>query len=92
MFTKNLAFFKKQNLLKHAPKTQNMRQFGVYFIIAGIGSILLSLFDMNFRLLMWIDMWGEAIGWAIRIGFIAIGAAILMFAHPEDEYDRAAQG
>ena len=69
-----------------------MRQFGFYFILAGIGSIILSLFDMNFRLLMWVDMWGEGVAWAIRIGFIAIGVAILMFAHPEDDYDASAQG
>jgi hypothetical protein len=54
-----------------------MKSFGFYLLIAGIGSILLNQFGYEFKLLMWIDNWGENIGWAIRGGAIVIGAIMI---------------
>lgn len=63
-----------------------MRTIGTYLAIFGIGSVILHFFNMEFRILMWIDSWGESVGWAIRIGMIVIGA-ILFFTGkaPEEE-------
>lgn len=54
-----------------------MKRIGIYLIIAGIGSILLNQFGYEFKLLMWIDNWGDTVGWAIRGGAIVIGAALI---------------
>lgn len=53
-----------------------MKKIGIYLIMAGIGSILLNQFGYEFRLLMWIDYWGETVGWAIRGGAIVVGAVL----------------
>ncbi len=53
-----------------------MKNIGLYLIIAGIGSILLNQFGYEFKLLMWIDNWGETVGWAIRGAAIVVGAAL----------------
>ena len=55
-----------------------MKQIGSYLIFFGAGSIILSLMNMNFALLMWIDMWGYEMGWFIRILFVLAGI-LLMF-------------
>ncbi|WP_298420477.1 hypothetical protein [uncultured Kordia sp.] len=62
-----------------------MRTIGTYLAIFGIGSIILYFFDMQFRLLMWIDMWGESAGWAIRIGMIVLGAILFVIGKPSEE-------
>ena len=64
-----------------------MKSIGMYMAIAGIASIVLHFMGMNLRLLMWIDMWGESIGWIIRAGLLIGGAALffLMPAPPEKE-------
>ncbi|WP_046755794.1 hypothetical protein [Kordia jejudonensis] len=63
-----------------------MRTVGTYLAIFGIASVILSFFNMELRILMWIDMWGASVGWGIRIGLIVLGA-ILFFAGkaPEEE-------
>jgi len=62
--------------------------------VAGAGAIsiilnLLSIFEIvNFevRILMWIDLWGTTIGWAIRIGLTVVGAAMfVLFSQSEEE-------
>ena len=62
----------------------------MYMAIAGLASIVLLFMDMNLRILMWIDMWGETTGWIIRIGLL-IGGALLFFLSPaEPEMEEAA--
>lgn len=58
--------------------------------IAGIASIVLLFMNMNLKLLMWIDMWGPTVGWAIRIGLL-VGGAALYFLSPakEEELEQA---
>ncbi len=65
-------------------RSTTMKQIGIYLLLAGVGSILLNQFGYEFSLLMWIDNWGETVGWAIRSGAIAIGA-ILFFLGMKQE-------
>lgn len=62
-----------------------MRTIGTYLAIFGIGSVILYFFDMQFRLLMWIDMWGESVGWGIRIGMIVLGAILFLVGKPSED-------
>ncbi len=61
-----------------------MRTFGIYLLIFGVGSVILSFLDLNFKIMVWIDLWGPTIGWLIRLAFIGIGGA-LYFGAPEPE-------
>jgi hypothetical protein len=54
----------------------NMKSIGGLLFLLGIGSILLGFTGLEFKLLMWVDNWGETIGWLIRAAFIVIGAAM----------------
>lgn len=67
-----------------------MKQIGIYLAIAGLGSILLNLFGYEFSILMWIDNWGETVGWAIRGSAIVVGVALFFLGNtgatePESE-------
>jgi hypothetical protein len=53
-----------------------MKKWGGYMFFFGVGSIVLSFIGMQFILLAWIDMWGPAVGWAIRIALTVVGAAL----------------
>jgi hypothetical protein len=53
-----------------------MKSIGGYLFLFGIGSIILNFFDMQFKLLMWIDNWGTAVGWSIRIGLLVLGGLL----------------
>lgn len=57
-----------------------MGTLGVWLLIFGVGSIILNQLGREFTILMWIDMWGPSVGWGIRIGMIALGAVLLLFA------------
>ncbi|MDG2389896.1 MAG: hypothetical protein P8M30_11305 [Planctomycetaceae bacterium] len=57
-----------------------LKSLGSTMFIFGIGSILLNLIHVEFLLLMWVDLWGPEIGWAIRIGMIVVGALLWIFA------------
>ncbi|MDX2343570.1 MAG: hypothetical protein QNL12_07515 [Acidimicrobiia bacterium] len=54
-----------------------MARFGSYFIIVGALSGVLSLFDYEFSLLIWIDTWGDGFAWLIRGAFILGGMAMV---------------
>lgn len=62
-----------------------MKKLGVYLAIFGIGSIVLSFFERQFRILMWIDSWGETTGWVIRIGMIVLGAVLFFMGKSKEE-------
>lgn len=62
-----------------------MQRIGGYLLFFGIGSIILSLLEMNFILLMWIDNWGESIGWTIRIGITILGGIFTYFGANREE-------
>lgn len=62
-----------------------MKSLGSFLFIFGAGSFLLHLFNMEFRLLSWVDNWGPATGNGIRIGMIVVGAALWFFGKPSEE-------
>ena len=62
-----------------------MKSLGMYMAIFGLGSIILNFFDMQFKILSWIDNWGPTVGWSIRIGLIVAGAALWFFTPSKEE-------
>ena len=59
---------------------------GLLLAAMGIMSIVLSIFNYNIRLLAWIDIWGNTMGWIIRILLIVGGGAVFfIFGTGEDE-------
>lgn len=42
----------------------------------GVGSIVLHFMDREFRLLSWINNWGETAAWGIRAALIVIGGGL----------------
>ena len=57
-----------------------MKGLGGLLVLFGAGSIVLNLMGREFQLLMWIDTWGEGVGWAIKIGLIVVGAGLWLMA------------
>jgi hypothetical protein len=55
-----------------------MIQLGKLLFILGAGSFVLNLFGLEFKLLMWIDLWGSTIGTIIRLSMIGSGAALFL--------------
>ena len=55
-----------------------MKQIGSLLLFLGVGTIVLNLIGYEFRILMWIDNWGETVGWAIRAALI-VGGGVLWF-------------
>jgi hypothetical protein len=53
-----------------------MKSVGTYMFIFGAISIALHFFNMELRLLSWIETWGPGIGWAIRVGLVVVGAGL----------------
>lgn len=60
------------------------KSIGGLLLGTGLISSVLYFMDMNLRILMWVDNWGEGTGWGIRAGLIAVGAAVL-FLGPKGE-------
>jgi hypothetical protein len=56
-----------------------LQGIGGSIALAGVVSIVLYFINFNLRILMWIDAWGEGVGWAIRIGIVLLGGAVYAF-------------
>jgi len=65
--------------------------FGGAAAFLGLVSIVLSSFDYNLRILMWIDSWGETMGWVIRIGLIVAGLAVYFIMNEPGEEEVIAE-
>lgn len=61
-----------------------MGRLGFNLILFGLGSIALNFFHFEFVLLMWVDTWGPTVGWAIRIGLVALGVVLMVFGRMRD--------
>lgn len=59
--------------------------FGGAAALFGLVSIVLSFFNYNLRILIWIDSWGETMAWVIRIGLIAVGLAVYFIMNVSEE-------
>ncbi|MEL6547972.1 MAG: hypothetical protein AAFQ82_25325 [Myxococcota bacterium] len=57
---------------------ENLTKIGSFMALAGIISAGLSFVGYELRILMWIDMWGVGVGWAIRIALILVGGALYL--------------
>ncbi|HET6629997.1 MAG TPA: hypothetical protein VFG91_09505 [Woeseiaceae bacterium] len=53
-----------------------MKRMGVLLFLPGAGSILLGFLGFEFRLLIWVDNWGTAVGRAIRGVLMLVGVAL----------------
>jgi hypothetical protein len=62
-----------------------MHKLGGYLFFFGVGSIILNFFNMQFRLLSWIDNWGTTVGWSIRIGLVVVGGALWLLGNKQTE-------
>ena len=60
---------------------------GLLLAAMGIMSIILSIFNYNLRLLAWIDLWGNTMGWVIRTLLIVGGGVLFLFFGRGDEDD-----
>lgn len=62
-------------------------KIGLILAAMGIMSIILSIFNYNIRLLMWVDLWGTGMGWVIRIALIVGGGALFFLFGLADDDD-----
>lgn len=62
-----------------------LSQAGIILAVMGIMSIVLSIFNYNIRLLAWVDMWGDTMGWVIRISLIVGGGILFLALRGSDE-------
>ncbi|WP_346882727.1 hypothetical protein [uncultured Algibacter sp.] len=62
-----------------------MKKIGGYIAIFGVLAIVLPFFNLQLRLLTWIDNWGETVSWAIKIGLIVIGAVLFLMGNKEED-------
>jgi len=60
---------------------------GVGMVIGGFLSIILSFMPFNLIILIWMDFFGETIGWIIKISFIVFGLIIYYTYDQPDEED-----
>ncbi|HPW51645.1 MAG TPA: hypothetical protein PKV85_04730 [Spirochaetota bacterium] len=51
---------------------------GGFLFLLGIASIVMYFIGFVPKILIWIDMWGETIGWAIRIGITVLGGLLFL--------------
>ncbi|MDB2462733.1 hypothetical protein N9W61_01350 [Algibacter sp.] len=59
--------------------TSKLGNGGLLLAAMGIISAILSIFNYNIRLLAWVDLWGNTIGWIIRIALVIFGGALFFF-------------
>lgn len=50
-----------------------VRRTGVLIICYAIASMLLFFADVNFKILVWVDLWGPVIGWILRVVILIFG-------------------
>lgn len=60
-----------------------MKNAGVWLMIFGFGSMALNFLGMEFTILMWIDSWGEMVGWGIRAAIAVAGVALYLLGMRE---------
>ena len=68
-----------------------MTSLGKYLILFGVGSGILSFFEYELTLLMWVDTWGDGVAWLIRGAFILVGLAIVSREQTKQRAQQAQQ-
>ena len=51
---------------------------GVFLLLLGIASIVMYFIGFVPKILVWVDNWGDSVGWAIRIGIVVLGALLFL--------------
>ncbi|MEQ8786911.1 MAG: hypothetical protein RIC55_11455 [Pirellulaceae bacterium] len=64
-----------------------MRGIGCTMMVLAIGSLIIPLFGLQFRILSWIDNWGLAAGIGIRLGFVVLGGLLVFLGAGDDDSD-----
>lgn len=54
-------------------------------LFLGAGSMVLHFMEREFRLLAWIDNWGETAAWGIRGGLIVVGLLLVLAGKGSDK-------
>lgn len=57
-----------------------MKLIGSLLLIFGIAAIIYGFLDRVPTILEWIYQWGEGPSWAIKVGFVVLGAILLIMA------------
>ncbi len=57
----------------------SIKVFGSGLFYFGVGSMVLSLIGLEFKILIWVDFWGPMVGWAIRTGMALVGGLMWIF-------------
>jgi len=68
-----------------------MKRVGVWLMVFGFGSMVLNFFGMEFKILMWVDNWGEMVGWGIR-GAVAVTGVVLFVLGMREQTQAAPAG
>ena len=50
-----------------------IRRLGTWLMWLGIVSVAGKLTGLNVFLLIWLDSWGDLMGWVLRLSIIALG-------------------
>jgi hypothetical protein len=53
-----------------------MKSIGSLIFLFGVAAIVFGFMDRVPTLLQWIYNWGDGTAWAIKIGFVVVGAVI----------------
>jgi hypothetical protein len=57
-----------------------MRSIGFLLLLFGAGSFILKAMDRQFRLMAWVDNWGEDTGNIIKIAFAVVGLVLVVLS------------
>ena len=59
---------------------EKLSSIGVFCLLAGVLSCVLSLVGYELRIFRALDEQGPAVAWGVRIGFIVVGGALALLA------------
>jgi hypothetical protein len=59
---------------------EKLSSIGAFFLFAGVLSSVLQLIGYELRIFRALNAAGPGMAWGIRLGFIAVGAALFMLA------------
>ena len=62
-----------------------MKSIGRILFLFGIDAIVLGFMDRVPAVLEWIYGWGETTAWAIKIGFVAMGAVLYFVGNKQKQ-------
>ena len=62
-----------------------MKSIGSLLFLFGIAAIILGFMNRVPAVLEWIYGWGETTAWAIKIGFVALGAVLYLVGNKQKQ-------